>query len=386
MERQRICMTIDLDALLHNIREIRSHLDPVTALWAVIKCDAYGHGAAPIARFLEDQDAVFGFALATVDEARELRSFGIKKPLLVLGFTNEEEYASMINQDIMPTLFSLPMARAFSHAAIECGKSGLFHLKVDTGMGRIGLPATTEGVEEAAAMCGLPQISAHGIFTHFAKADEADKTAAQAQFAAFSSFCEQLSARGISIPMRHCANSAAILEMNGTHMDAVRAGIILYGLWPSDEVGHDTSLQPVMSLHSHIVHLKTVPEGTPIGYGGTYQTSGTRRIATIPVGYGDGYARSLSNCGSVLIHGKRAPIVGRICMDQMMADVTDIADVQLQDRVTLLGTDGDETITLEELGDRSGRFNYEFACDLGTRRIPREFRCAGRTVDVVERL
>ncbi len=386
METQRICMTLDLDALTHNIRVIRQGMDADTKLFAVIKCDAYGHGAVSIARFLEEERLADGFALATVDEAFELRAAGIRSLLLVLGFTSPEEYPQMIREDIRPTLYSLDMARAFAAAAAEAGKEGLYHIKIDTGMGRIGLLPNEDGIAEAAAMASLPGIRAEGIFTHFARADEGNPAAVQIQFDRFCSVLDRLSRQGIRFDIRHCANSAAILEQKSMHLDAVRAGIILYGLKPSDLVPEAASLKPVMSLHSRIVHLKTVEAGTPVGYGGTWTAEQTSVIATIPAGYGDGYARTLSNKGSVLIRGQRAPIVGRICMDQLMADVTHIPGVCLSDPVTLVGEDGGERITLEELGALSGRFNYEFACDLGTRRIPRVFVRDGQIVAREERL
>ncbi len=386
METQRICMTLDLDALTHNIRVIRSHMKEDARLFAVIKCDAYGHGAVRIARYLEEEHLADGFALATVDEALELRAAGIESLLLVLGFTSSDEYPEMIRKDIRPTLFSAEMAEAFSKAAQEVGKEGLYHIKIDTGMGRIGIVPGAEGLAEIQKMTSYPGIRAEGIFTHFARADEGNPAPVEEQYQRFTGMILALSDLGITFDIRHCANSAAILEQQPMHLDAVRAGIILYGLWPSDQVPEAEELLPVMSLHSCIVHLKTVPQGTPIGYGGTWKAPRPSVIATVPVGYGDGYARTLSNQGSVLIGGQRAPIVGRICMDQMMVDVTHISGVHLSQEVTLVGRDKEERISLEELGGLSGRFNYEFACGLGTRRIPRIFVKNGEILAREERL
>ena len=244
------------------------------------------------------------------------------------------------------------------------------HFAVDTGMSRIGYQVTEEAADEMAQIAKLPHMIVEGIFTHFAKADEYDKTFTKEQIQKFRKMIAMMEDRGVSIPVKHCSNSAGIAEIREANMDMVRAGITLYGMWPSEEVAHNISLHPVMSLKSHIAFVKTLEKGRKISYGGIYETPSEKRIATIPVGYADGYARGLSNKGYVLIHGKKAPICGRVCMDQFMVDVTEIPEAKEGDPVTLLGKDGSECITMEELGELSGRFNYEFAC-LITPRVPR---------------
>jgi len=269
----------------------------------------------------------------------------------------------------------MDMAEELSETAVRLRKALKIHIKVDTGMTRIGIRPDEEGVLFVKRLMELPGIEIEGIFTHFARADEKDKTSARAQFEAFTAFTERLERElSLYIPLKHCANSASIIELPETQLDMVRAGIILYGLWPSDEVNRETvKLRPLLSLYSHIVSVREVPAGTSVSYGGTYVTDKRRRIATVPVGYGDGYPRGLSGKGTVLIRGRRAPVCGRICMDQFMVDVTDIEGVKEGDLVTLIGSDGGERITMEELGELSGRFNYELACNLSGR-VPRIYR------------
>jgi alanine racemase len=348
-------------------------LAPGTKIMAVIKTDGYGHGAIPIARELEQLDGIFGYAVAAEEEALALRRAGIKKPILILGYSFPEQYEVLLKNDITPAVFTLEAARQLNDAAGRLGVTAKIHLKIDTGMGRVGFLVSEESADAIAQISELPHILIEGIFTHFARADEADKTSANAQLAAFLQMIGMLEARGVHIPLHHCSNSAGILDLPQANLDLVRAGITMYGLHPSEEVALErVELRPALSLKSRIVHVKELPSGSPISYGGTFVTERESRIATIPVGYGDGYARTLSGKGSVLIRGRRAPICGRVCMDQFMVDVTDIPGAAVGDEVTLIGTDGAERITLEELGELSGRFNYEFACDLG-KRIPRVF-------------
>ena len=370
----RVCATGDLDAIRQNMNNIRKNLKPETKTLAVIKTNGYGHGAIPIAEELEDLDYLYGFATATAEEAFSLRDAGIRKPILILGYTFPYAYERLITENIRLALFRLDMAYELSEYAQKLGKTVKVHIKVDTGMSRIGIPCDETGVAFVKQVSQLPGIEIEGIFTHFAKADEYDKANALKQFEMFRTFTGQISDDlDIQIPIRHCANSAASMEIMDTQMDMVRVGISLYGLMPSDEVSKDVvTLKPALRLESKIVYLKTLPINTPISYGGTYTTSRESKIATIPVGYGDGYPRSLSSKGYVLIHGQKAPICGRVCMDQMMVDVTDIEDVKEGDVVTLIGTDGSACITMEELGDLSGRFNYELACDLNAR-VPRVY-------------
>ncbi|MCC8028336.1 MAG: alanine racemase [Lachnospiraceae bacterium] len=377
-QNRRLCAEINLDHFEHNLNEIQRLISPDTKICAVIKTDGYGHGAAVLARMMEERDAVWGYAVATVEEAEILRRFRLKKPILILGYVFDDDRDVMIDLDIRPTVFSYEIAAELSEAAAKKHKTVNIHIKLDTGMGRIGFQCTPESVEEIVRIAALPHIRIEGIFTHFARADEKDKTFSAEQFGRYAFVAEQLRERGVKIPVHHVSNSAGIIDLPEYNLDLVRAGIILYGLWPSDEVKKERiDLKPLLTLKSHVVHVKTLPEGSTIGYGGTYVLREPRRIATIPAGYGDGYPRALSNRGYVLIRGKRAPIRGRVCMDQFMVDVTEIDGVWPGDEVILVGRDQDEEITMEQIGVLSGRFNYEFACDLG-KRIPRVYYRRGK--------
>lgn len=371
----RIYATIDLDAVSYNLDSIQKKISSGTDIIAVVKADGYGHGALEISRMLEREPRVFGFAVASAEEAFALRDFGIQKPVLILGYTFAEDYEALVLQNIRPTVYSYEMALAYNAAALKAGTKALLHIKVDTGMGRIGYPVTREAADEIAEIATLPGIEIEGLFTHFARADERDKTESRRQLALYREMLTLLEDRHVYVSYRHCSNSAAIAEFSEADLDLVRAGIILYGLWPSEESNRDAiCLRPVMELKSTVIHIKTLEAGSCISYGGTYRLTERKRIATIPAGYADGYPRSLSNKGYVLIRGKKAPILGRICMDQFMVDVTEIPDVKLLDPVTLLGRDGKEQISMEDLGRLSGRFNYEFACDIG-KRVPRYYVC-----------
>lgn len=371
--QSRIHADIDLDAVVYNMESMKNNLKIDTKIIAVLKADGYGHGAIPIAKVLEDYSYIWGFAVATVEEGLQMRRAGIKKPVLILGYTYEEDYETIVKEEFRPAVFKLSMARQLSEAAVKAGKTLKIHIKADTGMTRIGYRNAKESVPEIVEISKLPGIEIEGLFTHFARADETDKTPAYVQLERYKEFLTLLEKEGIQIPLKHCSNSAGIIRMPEANMDAVRAGVIIYGMYPSDEVEKEpVPLKPVMELKSHIAYIKNVESGVEVSYGGTYITSKETRIATIPVGYADGYARGLSNKGSVLIRGKRAKILGRVCMDQFMVDVTDIEDAQELDEVTLLGKDGDDCITMEELGDISGRFNYEFACCI-SKRVPRVY-------------
>lgn len=381
-EFQRVYAQIDLDAITDNILNINGNTNPQTKLLAVIKTDGYGHGSVPIARCLEKFDFMYGYAVATVEEAFILRKSGIALPILILGYTFPYSYEEMIQENISPTVFRSDMLKALSEAAEKAGKAAKVHIKVDTGMSRIGIAPDDAGLDFVKEAMAMPGIEIEGIFTHFARADETDKSSALKQLEVFQAFIGRIEKElGLVIPVKHCSNSAGIVEMPQANMDVVRPGIILYGLRPSDEVSQEiVTLRPALSLHSHVVYIKEIHQGQSVSYGGTFTAQHTMRIATIPVGYGDGYPRMLSGKGFVLIHGKKAPILGRVCMDQFMVDVTDIDDVKEGDLVTLIGTDGEETITAELLGELSGRFNYELVCDLG-RRIPRVYVQDGKIVE-----
>ncbi len=384
MEHARVCADIDMGAVSSNFEAMHRKLKSGVKMIAVIKTNGYGHGAVPIARMTESFDYIWGFAVATIEEAMELRDAGISKPVLILGYVFPDDFDAAVRGSVRPAVFTLAMAEAFNDAARRAGVTAPVHLAVDTGMTRIGLPVTEEGADEAQKIAALDHLKIEGMFTHFAKADETDKTFAYRQFERYEKFSSMLRSRGVDTGMRHVCNSAGIMELPDFQLDAVRAGITIYGIYPSDEVNRDLlKLRPAMSLISHIAMIKTVPAGTAISYGGTFVTEKESVIATIPVGYGDGYPRLLSNCGSVLIKGKRAPITGRVCMDQFMVDVTGL-DVHEHDRVTLMGRDGEDEITADEIGHLCGRFPYELVCDI-TSRVPRVHQVSFRRSQRQER-
>ncbi len=371
MSNGRITAYIHMGAIAENFRLMKERLREGVRMIAVIKTDGYGHGAVPIARMVEPYEYIWGFAVAAVSEAVQLREAGIEKPILILGYTFEEDYPEMAARGIRPTIFTAEMAGSFSEAAERIGVKAPAHLAVDTGMSRIGVADNDAGLAEVGRIAAYPNLQVEGVFTHFARADETDKNCARGQLERFSAFCDCLETNGLNGFLRHCSNSAGIMELPEANLDLVRAGISIYGIYPSGEMNRDFGLCPAMELKSHIVYIKTLEAGTPVSYGGTFVTSKTTRVATIPVGYGDGYPRSLSNKGYVLIRGKRAPILGRVCMDQFMVDVSGI-EAELFDEVTLLGRDRDSEITIEELDALSGRFPYEFVCDIG-KRVPRVY-------------
>jgi alanine racemase len=380
MKYMRVYASVNLDAIKSNLEQMKSNIHKDTMITAVIKTDGYGHGAVPIAHEIEAYSYLYGFAVATIEEAVILRKSGVKKPIMILGFTFPDAYKEVVAYDIRPTVFKEDMARELSMEAVKQHKTVFFHLKVDTGMSRIGMMPEESSIPLVQIMKNLPNVEIEGIFTHFAKADMMDKGPTDIQIKKFTSFIQKLEDAGIRIPIHHCSNSAGIVEIPKANMDMVRAGITLYGLWPSEEVKQDIiSLTPVLELKSHIVYIKEIEPGTQVSYGGTYQAADKRRIATIPVGYGDGYPRALSGKGYVLIKGKKAPILGRVCMDQFMVDVTDIPEAEEFMEVTLIGKDENEILSMEEIGTLSGRFNYELACDLG-KRIPRVYHKNGKEV------
>lgn len=376
---QRVYAAIDLDAICHNMEQMHGNLSAHTKMIGVIKTDGYGHGAVQIGHELEQMDYVFGYAVATAEEAMILRHAGLDKPILILGYTFPYCYEDLIRQDIRPAVFREDTIDELSACARRLGKNVKVHVKVDTGMTRVGIRPDESGLAFVNKVLHAEGVELEGMFTHFARADERDKASAIEQLARIRTFMELVETKlGYRIPVKHCANSASLIEIREADMDVVRAGITLYGLWPSSEVSRDiVHLQPALSLKSHIIYIKEVEAGVPVSYGGTYVTPERIRIATIPVGYGDGYPRGLSGKGYVLIRGRRAPIIGRVCMDQFMVSVEEIPEAAEGDEVTLIGTDGGEQITMEELGELSGRFNYELACDLG-KRIPRVYLKNGR--------
>ena len=373
-EHNRVCAEIDLDAIAYNMEQMKKRIGDHARLIAVVKADGYGHGAVPVAKMFEACSYVWGYAVACLEEATELREQGIRKPILVLGCVFPDQFEEMIRYDVRPAVYMESMAELISQEAVRQGKDAFIHIKIDTGMGRIGFPVTEESADAVERISRLPGIRIEGMFTHFAKADERDKTYTFLQHDRFMRMKELIEKRQVPVRYFDCDNSAGIIDFPDMKHDLARAGIAMYGMYPSDEVDQKAvDLRPALSLVSHVSFVKEVEAGTPISYGGTFVSDRPMRVATIPVGYGDGYPRSLSNKGYVLIHGKRARILGRVCMDQFMADVTDIPETAFMDRVVLVGRDGDEEITVDELADLSGRFNYEFVCCLG-KRIPRIYK------------
>ena len=370
---ERVKAVVSLDAIAHNFAEMKKNIAKGTKIVAVIKADGYGHGAEAIARLIEDYDYIWGFAVATPEEALQLRTFGVKKPILILGIVFEEYFTQMIAKEIRLTVCTYEMAQKLSEEAQRQGRDVHIHIGLDTGMSRIGFADRQESVEEIKKISQLPNLKIEGMFTHFARADETDRSPAIDQLNRYLNFAKLLEDAGIQIPMKHCSNSAGIIRVPEANLNAVRAGITIYGIYPSNEVERDiVKLIPAMELKSHISYIKTVEPGAAFSYGGTFTAKKEMKVATIPVRYADGYPRSLSNKGWVLIHGKKAPILGRVCMDQFMVDITKIPDAKAGDEVTLIGKDGKEFISIEKFGDLSGRFSYEFACDI-SKRVPRVY-------------
>ena len=380
---RRIYAEINLDAICNNVRETMKTVGENVDVLAIIKADAYGHGALHTAKALSEM-GITNFGVATAEEAMQLRKNGIDGKILILNYTFEESYVKLIDNAITSTVFEYSHAKRLNDIAAILGKKTDVHIKLDTGMGRVGFVPSEESFETIRKICNLENITVSGIYTHFACADMEDKAMTFEQIEKFDSFCKRLEENGINIPTKHLCNSAGIMEFPSAYANMVRNGIITYGLYPSDEVDKTKiSLTPAMSIRSHIVYVKDAPADFTVSYGATYITEKETKIATIPIGYADGYPRSLSNKGRVLIKGKSAPIIGRVCMDQMMVDVTDIEDVKKGDVVTIVGTDGDEKITVEELADMSGSFNYEFVCNIN-KRVPRVYIKNGKVSEIVD--
>ena len=374
-------LIIDLDAIRHNIAAVRERSQAL--VMAIIKADAYGHGAVELARILDADCAFFG--VSSILEAMELRQAGVEKPILILGHTPVAAFPTAVRNGIRPAIFRYEDAVAFSRAAQEAGITAPFHIAVDTGMSRIGFQVTESDADLCAAIAALPGLTAEGLFSHFATADCADLTRAKQQAELFDKFDRMLKDRGVTIPLRHLDNSAGIMNF-GCSYEMVRSGIVTYGMYPSDEVDPQLlALQPALRWVSRITHIKTLEPGREIGYGGTYTTTAPTVVATIPVGYADGYRRNLSGKFYVLIRGKKAPILGRICMDQMMVDVTGIPEAAPDDQVVLVGTSGSERISVEQIAAVADSFNYEFVCGI-SRRVPRVYLSGGEIVHSVSYL
>ncbi len=380
---KRVFACIDLDALIHNVDTCRRRLAEGSILMPVVKADGYGHGAIPISKVLVE-NGIKLLAVATLEEAISLRKNGIKVPILILGYTQDNMAYKVVEYDLIQTVYKFSMAENLSEVAGKYKKKAKIHLNLDTGMGRIGFVPNDESYEIVARIFELPNLDVEGIYTHFSKADEVDKTFTYNQLELFEKFIKRLEDNGYSIPMKHTANSAGIIDIDEAHKDIVRLGISLYGFYPSMDVQKNkVDLQPVLSLISHIIHIKEVEAGTYIGYGGIYVTKKKAKIATIPVGYGDGYDRLLSSKGRVLIGGEYAPIVGRVCMDQFMVDVTHIEGVEDLDEVVLIGKQGENEITADDIANIKRTINYEVVCQLG-KRIPRVYMRNNQVVTCID--
>lgn len=377
----RVFANISLDVLRDNIEKGRALIAPGTKLMGVVKADAYGHGAVPVAKAIEDLVDAYGVAMP--EEGVELRQAGIRKPILVLGYTAPEMAELAIRYDITMAVFQSETAVHYNTTAERMKKKAKVHIKLDTGMSRIGYLCSEESVEDIEKIAKLPYVEIEGMFTHFSKADEADKTFAKEQLKRYLDFSAVLEQRGISLPCRHVCNSAGMIDIPEGSLDMVRFGVTMYGMYPTDDVTKERlPVKPVMEVKTHISHIKTLPAGVGIGYSGTYVTQKETRVATLCVGYGDGYPRGLSGAGRVLIHGKSAPILGRICMDQCMVDVTEIPEAKPGDIVTLMGRDGADFISAEEIGATVGNsFHYEVVCDI-SKRVPRIYYRNGKIVEI----
>ncbi|MFZ5626018.1 MAG: alanine racemase [Bacillota bacterium] len=362
---------IDLGAIGHNVRELRRVTQPRARLMAIVKANAYGHGAVEVARVALANGAE-RLGVALLQEAIELRRAAFGVPILILGYTPPDGALDVVKYNLTQTVFDYQGAEALSWAAVQLRKTAKIHLKLDTGMGRLGFVTTNpRSLEEILRIARLPGLEIEGIYTHFASSDSKDKTSALRQLELFRNFVDQLEKLGLEIPLKHTANSGAILDMPSAHLDLVRAGIALYGLYPSDEVKKEkVALRPAMTLKARIAYVKEVGPGSGISYGSTYVTSGWERIATIPLGYADGYNRRLSNRAEVLIKGQRCPVVGRVCMDQFMVRVSHLEQVTAGEEVVLFGRQGQAELPVDELASLLDTINYELVCAVSSR-VPR---------------
>lgn len=373
----RCVAKINLSAIEHNLKEVKKCINDGVKTLAVIKADSYGHGSVPVSKTIESHVDYFG--VTSIDEAIEVRLEGIKKPVLALSYIPPRRYHDAINNDVTVTIFNFDDAVLLDETARLMGKTAKVHIAVDTGMGRIGLTPDKNGAEDAEKISKLQNIFIEGLFSHYACADSADKADADSQTKLFDEFIAMLKERNIDPPIKHICNSAGTIEFHKQY-DMCRVGVILYGLFPSDEVDKSKlNLIPAMEIVSHVVHVKTVPKGYKIGYGHIYEAPSERKIATVSIGYADGYSRSCTGKGYVLIKGKKAPVVGKVCMDQIMVDVTDIDEVHVGERAVIMGVSCGSTITAEELGEMSDSFNYEVICNF-TKRVARLYYKDGKLV------
>jgi len=364
---------VNLDNIAHNVREIRRVTDKKAEMMGIVKADAYGHGVMEVAKTLLANGVTY-LAVSMLDEAIQLRNAGINVPILILSYTDPIRSDEIIENDVTQAVFTHDLAEALSSAAVRLGKHAKIHIKIDTGMGRVGFLPGYNAVKDVVRISKLSGIIIEGLFTHFSSADEKEREYTNLQFGRFMSICNELNRIGVYIPIKHVANSAAILQYPQTHLDMVRPGVILYGMMPSNEIeGVAVDLRPAMTLKANITMVKEVEPDTSISYGRIFTTTRKTKIATVPIGYADGYTRLLTGKGHMLVHGKRVPILGKICMDQCMVDVTDIMEeVHVGDEVVIFGTQNGETVAIEELAEQIGTINYELVCIIG-KRIPRVY-------------
>jgi alanine racemase len=377
-----IRVEIDLGAIAQNVAGLRKITSPHAKVMAVVKADAYGHGAKKVAETaLKNGAEVLG--VARINEAIALRQAGFTVPIQIFGYTPPSLADTLIRHELTQTVFSYQSASALSEIAISKGKKIKIHIKVDTGMGRLGLVTdcgaiscsdinlTENSLKQVESIMRLRGVIAEGIMTHFASADSADKSYARKQFSIFMDFIDRLKKKGIEFSVRHSANSAALMELPETHLDLVRPGISIYGLYASDEVdGNIIKLKPAMALKTHVAHVKKIPEGFSVSYARTYCTRKTTTVATVSLGYADGFSRLLSSCGSMLVRGKRAGVIGRVCMDLTMLDVSHIPHVVVGDEVVVFGAQEDEYIHVDEIARTLDTINYEIVSTI-TARVPR---------------
>jgi len=361
---------VDLDAIAHNIQEVKIRVGPSVKVMAVVKADGYGHGAIEVARTALEAGASW-LGVALPEEGAKLRVAGITAPILVLGPTSPTQAGLIVGFGLAQTLTTWEQAQALSQEARFQGRDIGVHLKVDTGMGRIGV-APAEALSLAKKVARLPALRLEGAMTHFADADSREKGYARAQLQTFLAVIAELTGAGIPILYRHAANSAAILDLPEAYLDLVRPGIMIYGYYPSAEVSRSLKLRPALTLRTEVAYLKEVLHGTSVSYGRTFVASRRTRVATLPIGYADGYSRLLSNSGEALIHGCRVPVIGRVCMDMIMVDVTEIPQVRPGDEAVLYGRQGETEISVEEVAAKIGTISYEVVCAI-SHRVPRVY-------------
>jgi len=362
---------VNLDHIKYNLNQVKKNVPEETLIMAVVKADAYGHGVIPVAEAAVEAGAD-RLAVALPEEGQELREAGFELPIQILGEVLPGQVSILVNNELIPTISKIETVELLDKLAEEKGITKKVHVKVDTGMGRIGV-FPDNAVDFIKEIMSFKNIEIEGLMTHFAKADEEDKDYTYNQWDQFQMVIDRLSEENIEIPIKQAANSATIIDLPHMALNMVRPGIMMYGLRPSHEVDQDFTLKPALSWKAKIVYIKEVPPGTGISYGATYITEKKAKIATIPMGYADGYSRLLSNKGEVLINGQRAPIRGRVCMDQFMVDVTHIDDVKVGDEVILIGKQGNAEFSATEMADIIGTINYEITCDI-TKRVPRIYK------------